>query len=131
MTETTLKLEETNVITEDMRLPAGSTAIQCVLHHGENGCYLDVRAITVGTDNLDLNNPAHRFLQAVTNRIEEIMNEVSGGTGSVEALDPAEFEARLVEVNEGTSLMQAEGAKLFSERASLPEQTAEGEAAPA
>lgn len=89
-------LQETQpalVVTEDMRLPDGSTVIQCILHRDESGKagHLDFRCITVGATEFDPTNPAHRFLNAVADRIEEIMAEVTGGT--------AEF---LPEENDGT-----------------------------
>jgi hypothetical protein len=96
------KLEETNVITEDMRLPEGSAVIQCVLVQDPNGNggYMDVRAITVGADHLDPANPAHRWLQAVSRRMDEIMREVVGENGRIEEVDLATLEGRILAANE-------------------------------
>lgn len=84
-------MEVTRIVTDDMRLPAGSTVVQCILHQAENGDkQLDIRCVTIGADQYDENNPAHRFLSVVANRLPEIMAEVSENaemvtTGNIEA----------------------------------------------
>jgi hypothetical protein len=95
------RLEETNVVTEDMKLPAGSAVLQAVIvkdKHGDGG-FLDIRAIAVGCNSLDMRNPAHRFLQAVSNRMDEIMAEVSGGL-PYEEVDPSVIEEHILAANE-------------------------------
>jgi len=79
-------------VTEDLKLPDGSTVIQCVLHRNAegNGGHLDFRAVTIGCDEYDSMNPAHRFLTAVVKRLPDIMAEISGN-GELQELTPAEF----------------------------------------
>jgi hypothetical protein len=91
-----IQLEETNVVTEDMKLPPGSAVIQCILHTNEdgNGGFLDVRAVTIGSNILDMANPAHRFIAAVSERMEELLTQV-GETAGFEEIPAAEAETRL------------------------------------
>jgi hypothetical protein len=97
---TTPELQPTAVVTEDMRLPAGSSVIQCILHRSEEGAFMDVRCMTIGGADLDMGNPTHRFMMAVHDRIEEIMAQVAGGPEKVFALDASEVEERLMAANE-------------------------------
>jgi hypothetical protein len=97
---TTHELQPTAVVTEDMRLPAGSSVIQCILHRSEEGAFMDVRCMTIGGTELDMGNPTHRFMMAVHDRIEEIMAQVAGGPEKVFALDASEVEERLMAANE-------------------------------
>jgi hypothetical protein len=83
-------VEVTHIVTEDMRLPAGSTVVQCILHQDQDGgTQLDIRCVTIGVDQYDESNPAHRFLSVVANHLPEIMAEVSENaemvtTGNIE-----------------------------------------------
>lgn len=95
---TDIQLEETNVVTEDMKLPPGSAVIQCILHRNEDGLggFLDVRAVTIGSSVLDMSNPAHRFVAAVSERMEEILTQV-GEMSELQKIPADDVEARLRE----------------------------------
>jgi hypothetical protein len=89
------QLEEVKLATEDMRLPPGSAVIQCILTAGA----FSVRTILVGTvpnetPTFDPLNVAHRFANAVFQRMEEIMAEVNGG-GAVYTSSAAEIEMQI------------------------------------
>jgi hypothetical protein len=98
-------LRPTDVVTEDMKLPAGSAVIQAILHRDADDPKLvsiDFRFVTIGTTQLKLANPTHRFLQAVQRRMDEIMAEVTGGIEvGFTATDDDVIEARLRGVQPG------------------------------
>lgn len=105
-------LKETEVVTQDMRLPDGSTVIQCILVEGEDGSVqLDFRCITIGASEYNPANPAHRFLQAVAERLPELMEEIAGGN-RVEHVPQAagSIDERLLLANGATQQLEVQEA---------------------
>lgn len=70
------QLEPTQAVTKDLaELPAGSAVLQCIL----SGDSFTVRSILIGAQEMDLLNPAHRFMRRLFDMIPQIMEDVNGG----------------------------------------------------
>lgn len=83
------------VITDDMKLPDGSAVFQIINQPVNGEPNLDMRGVLIGTNQYDPANPAHRVLACISNNIDSLMTQATGGN-AVRHADSDAIEQRLL-----------------------------------
>jgi hypothetical protein len=69
--------DQTQILDALPVMPAGSAVVQIMLNMGADGLpTLDVQGILVGSEQFNPYNPAHRFLAAIVERMDELLDAV-------------------------------------------------------